>query len=441
MEEQFLNIMLFITFLSLFVSLFKPLYGVIAYLIIFMCRFGEFYPLLAKIRFEFLVGVYVLLRMIMAGQGLYKMSPAFNQASKYLFIFLAVVFASVPFAFDITCALEWAIFYLKLTVFSLMALCLINTEKDLRKFVWFYVILTTWVAFVPFTEYLQEKFYVAQNVRRISAATSYFSNPNALANTVLQGLPFIFYGYLNEAKKNVKMLLLCCLGICTALVIMTGSRGGFLGLITFSGIIAYQSKNRRKALFLVSMAMFLLLFSMAKDYKDRYLTIFEFGNSDLSAKSRIIGLQHGISMMIRRPVLGVGIGCYPEARKAWYGWGLWAHNHYGQLFGELGIIGTVVWFLLLYHTFRNIGEAKRLLAKNNLQNHPLCSLSNAVQACLIIRLVVGMTVHSLYGFIWYICAALSVVSLNIIKKEVLPLKGAVEPTEIALDPKHNPKLA
>jgi O-antigen ligase len=123
--------------------------------------------------------------------------------------------------------------------------------------------------------------------------------------------------------------------------------------------------------------------------------------------------------MIRRPFLGVGIGCYPLARKAWYGWGLWAHNHYGQLFGELGVTGTVVWFLLIYWTFRNLLEVKRIVQEKAPERNYFYYLSNAVIGCLFIRLVVGYTVHSLYGFIWYICAALSVVSLDIVRRETL----------------------
>jgi O-antigen ligase len=417
MEAYILNILLGICFFFLAISVYKPFYGLIAYLLIFMCRFGEFYPILAEVRFELIVGIYLVVRTIINAKGIYKAGWEFNKAVRYVWLFLVIIFLSVPFAFDVATAWEWSIYYLKLMIFALLVLCLINSEEDLKKFIWWYVVMTFWVAIVPFINYLEGGSYIAQGVRRINAQSEYFSNPNALANTILQGMPFIFYSIMFEERKHIKFVLVGMLGICGVVVIMTGSRGGFLGLLTFLAVLVYQSRNKGRAL-AISVILIALLFAYAgSDYEMRYATILEFGGSDLSATSRTTGLLNGISMMIRRPFLGVGIGCYPLARKAWYGWGLWSHNHYGQLFGELGVTGTVVWSLLIYWTFRNLSEVKRIVQEKARERNYLFYLSNAVFGCLIIRLVVGYTVHSLYGFIWYICAALSVLSLDIVRRE------------------------
>jgi O-antigen ligase len=133
------------------------------------------------------------------------------------------------------------------------------------------------------------------------------------------------------------------------------------------------------------------------------------GSADVSGGSRMTGLRHGFEMLIRRPILGVGPGCYPLARKAWFGWSLWAHNHYGELMGDLGIIGTVVWFkFLIAYLRRTLTHAK---LPGGLELVP--AIMTAILVATIVRLVVGMGSHSVYIFFWYMLAAIVIVVVRI----------------------------
>jgi O-antigen ligase len=138
------------------------------------------------------------------------------------------------------------------------------------------------------------------------------------------------------------------------------------------------------------------------------------GGADDSAISRTTGLINGIEMMLRRPFLGVGPECYPLVRKAWFGWGLEAHNHYGQLMGDLGIAGTIVWGLFLYHLLKNLTEAKKNIAETPAYpQQGLLFIIVGLQISLFVRLFEGWGSHSLYLFYWYVVAALSVIALEI----------------------------
>ncbi len=194
-----------------------------------------------------------------------------------------------------------------------------------------------------------------------------------------------------------------------ATIIMTGSRGGFLGLVAVGFVLVWQSKNRQRAIVIGACALLLTLALMGPQYRARHATTIQLGASDYSATSRIAGLRHGFSMLVRRPVLGVGIGCYPIARSAWYGWNLWAHNLYGQLMGELGIIGVIVWTWMIVSIFRNISYVKSSMStRAPPAGRDLLAYANAVQSLLIMRLVVGMTGHSLFNESWYVFGAVSI---------------------------------
>ena len=118
----------------------------------------------------------------------------------------------------------------------------------------------------------------------------------------------------------------------------------------------------------------------------------------MSAQSRLDGLITGIEMMINRPILGVGPGCYPVARKAWFGWSLWSHNHYGQLAGELGLIGVVMWFCFALQYIRTSWEMR----KKFINDIWIKNITTAIFVTSGLRLVLGMGDHSLFKFIWYI---------------------------------------
>jgi O-antigen ligase len=122
-------------------------------------------------------------------------------------------------------------------------------------------------------------------------------------------------------------------------------------------------------------------------------------------------------MLIRRPILGVGIGAYPVARRAWYNWSVWAHNLYGQLMGELGILGTAAWGLMVFYTVKYARTIRKETAgAENLAF--IHYLMLAVELSTYTRLVLGMTNHALHISFWYVNAALVAAAWYITRAEL-----------------------
>jgi len=390
-------------------GLFRPTLALYGYLIIFMVRLGEFVPWFAKVRFELIVGSILILRALLTPGGAQRLFHDSSRIYKRMALFFLFCLLSVPFSVSPKHAWERYIDFLKIFAFSTMVVALIERRRSAGIFLALFVAMTTWNALVPLVEYLRGNFIVAQGVRRVLGASAFFQNPNGLANVVCQSLPFIYYGFRGTRSLFAKGLYATTFAANTYLILLTGSRGGFLFLLTMLLLFAYRSERRAIAFIRVFALGFVVLLVMAPDYLARYGTILAFGQSDYSASSRIDGLIHGIGMCVKRPILGVGIGCYPVARGMWFGWSLWAHNLYGEILGEMGLVGTAVWFLFLVTIFKTLRAIRSAQVTDPDRDRWRLHMTFAIEAVLIGRLVAGMTTHSLGVFIWYILAALTVV--------------------------------
>jgi O-antigen ligase len=139
----------------------------------------------------------------------------------------------------------------------------------------------------------------------------------ALANMVLQGMPFLWFMGVCNRGKLLKLVGVILFSLCLYGVVVSGSRGGFIGLVVLLFCLTIFSKHK---LLMIGLGVFLILCipiiagSNYMDYMNKMLSL-EILDVDLSAGSRATGLKHGLEMMVKRPILGVGPGCYPVVFK------------------------------------------------------------------------------------------------------------------------------
>lgn len=251
---------------------------------------------------------------------------------------------------------------------------------------------------------------------RVESPILFYRNPNVLAITLLQCLPFIYYritynGLFKEKAKN--SILIAGAMLILFIVIITGSRGGFIVLVGLAFIISYRSHYRKLAIFSGIFMAVVIWSMMSEDFQQRYSTITELGASDKSASDRILGLKHGFMMLLDRPILGVGVGCYPIARWRMFESALWAHNLPGQLMGDLGLLGTITFVVFLFKSYKNTRETRKILVENNMQNSLIYYQVMALEASMFAQIINGIAQHSLYLFGFYVTGTLMIVVLRI----------------------------
>lgn len=401
-------------FVLLALSFVKPFCGLLSYFGVMTLRIGLYYPFLGKIRIELLIALIILIQVFVSSKINERLRFDYNLVNKYMFFFFLVIMASFVQTWDY--AESWNYFvieFIRIYAFYIIILCLVETEEQVKAFLWAFAFFTIIMGYEGIYIYCAGgKSYVFQGVNMATASEGFAAGHVAAANMQLQCLPIMIYLTLSEKKIIFKLLggLLSFLSILG--VIASGSRGGFLGLIVIVGLTIYFAKRKGPALLVCGICYLAIIPFMHGNYLSWMESIID--HSDDSASSRITGLINGIEMMIRRPILGVGPGCYRLARKAWFGWGLESHNHFGQVMGDLGLTGTIVWGFFIVYVFKNLKDAKQKFLESGKLN--LILITTGIQVALIIRLFEGMFSHSLYIFFWYVMAALSIVIMKIAAK-------------------------
>jgi len=325
----------------------------------------------------------------------------------------------ISVAFSVNPAVSWnegGYFLLKITVFYIMIVSTVRSFADLAKILWAFLLVTAWIAYEPVANYLSgvvsEEMYGAVAYGRFGAASGHV----ALANTLNQGIPVLLYFAMTNTKRLVRLASIMILALLLFGVYASKSRGGFLGLMVTAMGVVYFSRDRLKAGLIAGVFVTFFHTVAATDYLSHMSTIQEGVHASRTSSDRYLGLVNGISMMIKRPVLGVGIGCYAEARRQFFHYYFYSHNLYGELFGELGL-ASIAWFYLIYLVFRRTRAIKRALERAGPRDAFYFNIITAIQLGLFVRLFAGNFTHGSLIWFWFLMAALTVAVQNILLQE------------------------
>jgi probable O-glycosylation ligase (exosortase A-associated) len=172
-----------------------------------------------------------------------------------------------------------------------------------------------------------------------------FGDPNYLAEYLAMTVP-LAVAFIARPRAGVWVRLLCVASVLLAVtcIVLTFSRGGFLGLV-FGGLVwaLRERAQRTKALVLSAvLAVGVAIFAPAT-YWERTDTLEEF-ERDQSALGRVNAWHVASTANLDRPLRGVGGGAFrdawplyapPEVRET----PLVAHNIFLDTLGELGWVG------------------------------------------------------------------------------------------------------
>ena len=194
-----------------------------------------------------------------------------------------------------------------------------------------------------------------------------FSNYNDLGAYAILVLSLSAFLLAGRYERWVRVFAFLGAGSLSLLVILTQSRGAFLGLALGFLFMLLRSRSRTKLLrisLLVVLAIVLFAPGAAWDRFSRMKYLFSaetLGEADTSAEQRYVLLQVGASIAKQNLVKGVGLGAYPDAhgeyaeeRAEWrFGRGNRdTHNMYLNLVAETGVPGALLFLGMLASTLR-----------------------------------------------------------------------------------------
>ncbi len=217
---------------------------------------------------------------------------------------------------------------------------------------------------------------------------STFENPNVYGEYLLLVIPIIAGLFWTEKGFLKKTLLLGAAGITMLALILTFSRGCYLGIILAIGLLAI-SIDRRFIILGIGM-LFLLPFILPDSIINRFLSIGNMGDSSTSYR---VSIWMGTIAMLKDYWLsGIGLGftsfntIYPiysyNNISAPH-----SHNLYLQLLVEYGIIGFIVFVGVVYNFYKET-------IISTLKNKNVVNIS-------IICAMTGFFLQSMFDHTWY----------------------------------------
>lgn len=279
-------------------------------------------------------------------------------------------------------------------------------------------------------------------VNRISGANflgvsggGVFGDENDFALMMNVALPIAFY--LGRTQKGWKRLLFWMAAISFILGNMvTASRGGFVGLVAVGTVCWLSSKHRLRAI-PVLVVLAILAWNFAPPLSKEKIQGLGLNSAEKdTGKDRIELWKVGWKAFVDNPVIGVGQGNMPvvmnkyrfdKSEESFWThdmWGRMTHSVYLTLLPELGVIGTIIFVLILKELYvkkKKINEYCTRIT-NREESSDIENLNLALQVSLFGFLITGIFLSVLYYPPFWNISALSI-TLSLVSSRITGGQG------------------
>ena len=245
---------------------------------------------------------------------------------------------------------------------------------------------------------------------KLTRVYSYLGNPNLLAGYLLPAVALSLAAVFAWQRWLPKALALTMFVVNSACLILTLSRGGWIGFVVFIFVflvllVYWYSVELPPAwrpwampvLLGGSVGVIVLAMLLVEPVRDRVASIFV-GRKDSSNNFRMNVWSSVVEMIRDRPILGIGPGnnafnkIYPQYMRARFS-ALSAYSIFLEVLVETGFIGFSCFLWLLIVTFnQGIQQLRRLRGASNPDGFWLVGA---------IASMAGMLAHGLVDTVWY----------------------------------------
>jgi O-antigen ligase len=319
---------------------------------------------------------------------------------------------------------------LKVLVFYAVMVTTVRDEKGLRLLIKLFLAATALYLGHSFYELLCGRYQWRMGVSRMIGVDVTYGDPNAFASTLLYTLPLLVPFWRERPRTVPRVLLLGYAAVACYSILRTGSRAGFVGLCLW-GVLFFVASSTRKlqALLLCGVLGLVglvgLTVVMPDDVQNRYLTLVDAdagpANAQTSADGRLAGFLEGIRVWSQSPLFGYGPATFAISTER----GGQAHNLYGQVLSEMGLVGAVALGLMVTFFFSNWRLAQRLRSG---PDDFAYQVARAVGFIVILLLVMGWAGHNLFRYNWQWFAAFQAIALHVLWKRAEERRFAPYPS-------------
>ena len=388
--------------------------------------------------------VATLLYLIMGVFLLRHNSPLVkNPLNQLLILFFVVILLSSVFALDPGVAYEKVPeFVLWMVVFFLIT-NIVNNEKRFFVFMLAFLLYSFKMSQFSFIKWVTSGFgFIATGS---GGGPGWFRNSGefGIQMCIFLSLSACFFFALKEQWPRWKKILFLFFPF-TALTgtISSSSRGAVLGVVCILIFMLLRGKHRFEGVIVIGVILALVYFLMPDQQMER----FQSAGTDKSSQSRIEYWNRGIELVSSYPILGVGYNNWLVAQHNIFGLRgqQYPHNIFIQCASELGFLGLLVFFLMIYYTFVNNFRTRKLALqhdgeKMDVKMRFLYYMAHGLDGALIGYLASGFFVTVLYYPYFWINLAMTV-SLNAIARKQTEQKKRCSSESDLISTKYKPNL-
>ncbi len=247
-----------------------------------------------------------------------------------------------------------------------------------------------------------------------------YYDANDLGMLLVSSLPLVIYFIMNGRSVAARTLALPCLPVLLIVIIKTGSRGAFLGIIAVALYYLFKVQSIRKAWRVGAVVSGILVFSVAgsEQYWGMMNTLLnpqeDYNWSGESETGRMEIWKRGMGYMLSHPITGTGVATFevaegtisPLAERQNVGIGVrWAsaHNSYVEIGAEIGVAGLILFLMLLYRSYYT---ARHEIRRGEARTSERSAMGEALGGAVIGYAVTGFFLSQAFAAFSYFIFAL-----------------------------------
>ena len=354
--------------------------------VVLYARPAEFYPSSITNSLALIIGVVTLATFAATQITLEGTLTARPSEVNLVLLFILTAALSIPLAIDPLIAWqEFSGTFMRAILVFIVIVNVVRTEARLKVLLSVSIITAVLLSIGAINEY-RLGLMTIEGYRAGGRGTGLFGNTNDMALHLVTMLPLsvaFFFGSRGPLRKATYAI---CAALMIFAIVLSYSRGAFLGALIAFAFFAFKIGRRSKieiaAVVLIAAVGMILV--APSGYGNRLLSIFipEL-DANGSADSRRGELVRSIYVALRHPLLGIGMGNY-QPNMSYRG--LVTHNSYTQIASEMGLIAVTLYTMFIVKPLRKLSAIARQTFGVKEDSH-FYYLALGLQASLLVYMV------------------------------------------------------
>lgn len=321
---------------------------------------------------------------------------------KCILALTAFALLTIPLGKD--AAGSWLTFsdtFVKVVLVFVVMVNVVRTRRRLVGLMWLSLAVGLYLSYTALELYMKGELK-SEGYRVSVEIGGLFGNPNDMALHFVMMTPIAIVLGIASRNKLAKIFYFLMAGLFVAANMVTFSRGGFIGLIATTAVLAWKigRKNRLNVLAVLAAAGSLFILAAPGNYGLRLLSMFVPGLDAVGSSDQRKQLLFRSILVTARNPWGIGMGNSPIMNDHNLQW----HNAYMQIASELSIFGLVVYMIFLVSPFRKLGAIERTLFARG-ESDWFYYMAIGLQASIVGYMVSSFFVSVAYNwFVYYLIA-------------------------------------